>query len=282
MAESGVTVRDVFDLPQPGSPGEASVRWQSLRQWMSEDLAAIKAPALDDLGPTIEQLLNIPISDIFLASWKETDAIKELLAESRNAPDAITNVELADHTIKSKHQPHIEVRQKKATAKKIQFTLRLVFKLQGFSLKIQNGLISEMRTGPCEMQGAFEYQGLAVAEKKNAPIKLPEVVVFHDSPKVETAPVVLDVQRAEASKTPPVADQVLMPPTVERPLTPQPMARAATAAAIEPQKTPDFSSLVPPTKITAKVADGPPLPAVNEPAAETTENEEEDREVFVL
>lgn len=285
MADSVVTVRDVFDLPHPGSPEESSPRWLSLRQWINEDLAAAKSPAMEDVGATIEELLNIPVSDIFVKSWKETDAIKDLLAESRKSPDAVTNVELADHTIKSKHHPHIEVRQKKATSKKIEFTLRLLFKLQGFSVRIQNGNITEMRTGTCEMAGTLEYQGLAVVEHKNAPINLPQVIACNEG------------QGAEASEPAPVTPAVdLQPPVKPRTIeTPAPSAvepkvigaAAAAAATLAPNKvqaSPDFSSLIPPRKIAPQKTETAFAPKVSDSPPEVTpaETEEEEREVFVL
>ena len=315
MAESVVTVRDIFDLPQPGSPEESSPRWQSLRQWINEDLAAAKSPAIEDVGATIEELLDIPVTDIFVSSWKETDAIKDLLAESRNSPVAVTNVDLGDHTIKSKHHPHIEVRRKKATSKKIEFTLRLVFKLQGFSLRIQNGHIKEIRTGPCEMQGTLQYQGLAVVEQKNGPIDLPELIALDKGQKVEveepapveipdaarlqqpvkpstietTAPVESNVTDGEAT-VPKVVEAAAPSPAVEADVTDdettkpkvEPAALPRTAEPEKVQSSPDFSSLIPPQKITPQKTESASSPHVSNPPPDVAETEEEEREVFVL
>jgi hypothetical protein len=269
MADSVVTVSDVFDLPHPGSPEESSPRWQSLRQWMNEELPNTKSSTMEDVGARIEELLKIPVIDIFLASWKETDAIKELLSESRTAPEAVTTVDLADHTIKSLHHPHIEVRQKKASTKKIGFTLRLLFNLQGFSLRIQNGLIKEMRTGPCEMHGTLEYQGLTVVEQTNAPINLPEVVAFGDSLKgpgkalVNTAAA---VPAKETSESKPF-EQAVHPPASEQ----------------EEVQSPDPASFIPPTKISPKGGEAVAATKNGDLSIEVAQaEEEEDREVFVL
>lgn len=303
MVDSVVTVRDVFDLPHSGSPEESSPRWQSLREWLNEDLAAVKSPALEDIRSTIEELLNIPVGDIFVASWKETDAIKKLLEESRTSPEALTNVELADHTIKSKHHPHIEVRQKKGTSKKIEFALRLLFSLQGFSLRIQNGLITEIRTGPCEMQGTLQYQGLAVAEQKNGPIKLPEVIVFNHGKKIEVTqsgpgklatPATGQKPPLESTSTDPgpapplIAPQVIAtaaPPATGEPQVIEMTAPPHMSAPEEVQLSPDFSSLIPPRKITARTTEIGPPPKVSDLPPDdvpTETTDEEEREVFVL
>lgn len=299
MVDSVVTVRDVFDLPQPGSSEESSPRWQSLRQWINEDLAVAKSPAMEDVGATIEELLHIPVSDIFVKSWKETDAIKVLLAESRKSPEAVTNVELADHTIKSKHHPHIEVRRKKATSKKIEFTLRLLFKLQGFSLRIQNGNITEMLTGPCEMQGTLEYQGLAVVEQKNGPINLPQVIAFNEGQKVEVKePEPVNIATLAAAHEPLVQPKHSEPAPPPSQIAPKVVAPAAPpkveAEVIEPPKapslsapesvetSPDFASLVPPYKITPQSAPTESTSKVSDSPPDVTPTEEEEREVFVL
>jgi hypothetical protein len=318
MADSDVTIRDVFELPHPGSPEESSPRWQSLSQWINEDLAAAKSPAIDDIGATIEELLNIPVTDIFVKSWKETDAIKDLLAESRKSPVAVTNVELADHTIKSQHRPHIEVRRKKATSKKIEFTVRLVFKLHGFSVRIQNGHIKEIRTGPCEMQGTLQYQGLAVVEQKNGPIILPQVIALDEGQKAEVkepAPVEIPAAAHPQPSVQPrtietaarlpavesnVTDDEATKPKVIEPVAPSPVVEAdviddettepkviepALQRTAEPEKvqsSPDLSSLIPPKKIIPQETEPASPPKVSNPPPDVAQTEEEEREVFVL
>lgn len=284
MSESVITVRDFFDLPQPGSPEESSPRWQTLRQWMSEELQGANSSAMDNVGAKIGELFEVPISDIFVASWKSTDAIKQLLEESRKAPDAVTSLELADHTIKSQHHPHIEVKTRSASTKKIAFSVRLLFKLKGFSLRVQDGAIREMHSGPCEVEGTLEYQGLAVAEKKLAPIKLPATVALEGSEKVEVkeskplkTPPSEEVEKAP-EKTPEKAPPLeppkpqLKPPMWSAPVKQQPISPA-----------PDAPKLTPPVKVTAKITEAAREQTITEvPAEPAMVEEEEEREVFVL
>jgi len=185
MSNSAITVREVFDLPEPGSPAESSARWQTFRQWMGEEVKGIKSAAIPDVAAKIAELLEVPIPGIFVTSWKKSEAIRELLDESRKTPDAIMHLELAEHTINSQHKPYIEIRIKNTTVKKIEFTLKLLFKLQGFILRIQNGAIREMQAGTCEIKGTLEYQGLAILEKKLAPINLPATIPLESLLKTE-------------------------------------------------------------------------------------------------
>jgi len=301
MADSVVTVRDVFDLPHAGSPEESSPRWQTLRQWINEELQGVKRSAFDDVSAKIEELLEIPITDIFLASWKRTDAIKDLLEESRKAPDSITSVELGDHSIKSQHHPHVEVRNRNGSSKKVGFTLRLLFKLKGFSLRIQNGSITAMQSGPCEMQGALEYQGLAVAERKNAAIDLPPTVALDGPGNVDVKESVSEKASNNGSGEKPAQKQALPlePPRREAPVKQQ---REALAEKPPVPNVPEAANLTPALGMTAPVFEtasktgldpdvGKVSPAVatasqskgsGSPADPATTEAEEEREVFVL
>ncbi len=176
MSKSSTTVRDVFELPEPGA--EETDSWKAFKTRVSKEVKGIKSAALPDLAKNVAELFEIPIPDIFLGSWKKAEGIKTLLEESRNAPETVMSAELGEHTINSQHRPQIEIRIQNKTVKKLEFTLKLVFNLKGFVLKIKDGKIREMQTGSCEVRGKMEYQGLVIADKKLAPITLPGMISF--------------------------------------------------------------------------------------------------------
>ncbi len=301
MADSVVTVRDVFDLPHADLLEESSPRWQTLRQWINEELQGVKKSAFDDVSAKIEELLEIPITGIFVASWIRTDAIKDLLEESRKAPDSVTSVELGDHSIKSQHHPHVEVRNRNGLSRKVGFTLRLLFKLKGFSLRIQNGSITAMQSGPCEMQGALEYQGLAVAERKNAAIELPASLTLDGPGSVEIkeslpekasdngsgektaqkTAIPLEPPRREAPVKPPREAHAEEPPipdvSEDVKLTP---AQAMTAPVFETASEAGLNADV--SKVSPAVATASQPNGTGSPADPPTIEAEEEREVFVL
>lgn len=177
MAEP-MTVRDVFALPKPGDSQESSDRWRVFQERIGKEVKGIKRAARADLADKVGELLEVPIPDIFLTSWKKSNVLQNLLEESQRSPEAVMNLELGDHTINSQHRPHIEAKIRSNPVKKIEFILRLVFNLKGFVLKVENGAIREMQTGKCEVRGTLEYQGLTIAEKKLAPISLPASVAL--------------------------------------------------------------------------------------------------------
>jgi hypothetical protein len=182
MADSPVTLRRVFAIPEDGAPDQSPDRWKTVQEKITEECKGIKLPAaMPDLAPKICELFDVKIPDVLLASWKKVEELQTALRKSKNAPEEVMYLELADHTINVEQKPHVEMRIKNVPVKKIEFTVKLVFKLKGFVLKIQEGAIKEMQTGSCEVKGTIAYQGLVVAEKKLEPIKLPLSIPLHRS-----------------------------------------------------------------------------------------------------
>jgi hypothetical protein len=178
MTESPATLRDVFELPKAEAPEQSSKGWKEFQEKIIKEVKGIKIASMPDITKKFGELFDIPIPDIFLASWKKANAVQGVLAESRKTPEKIMNIELSEHTIVSQHEPSIEVKMQNVTVKKLEFTLRLGFILKGFNLKIQNGAIREMQTGICQVKGTVEYEKLTIAEKKLAPITLPGSIKF--------------------------------------------------------------------------------------------------------
>jgi hypothetical protein len=183
------TVRYIFALPEAGETEHAPDGWKTFQEKISKEIKGMKVVAMPDLAAKMGELFDIPIPDIFLTSWKKANVLQTLLEESKKTPETVMELELSEHTINSQHKPHIEVRVQNTTVKKLEFILRLVFRVKGFALKIQNGAIKEMRTGLCDARGTMEYQGLIIAEKKLAPIHLPALVHF-------------EIAKTEEKKTP--------------------------------------------------------------------------------
>ena len=203
--ESVPTVREIFGLPAKGVADPADDRWKEVQERLSEEVKGIKwTAAMPDLAPKLCDLLDIKIPDVLLAAWKKAGEIKAAIEKSKQNPEETTYLELAEHGINSEHKPSIDVKLRGAKVKTITLMVHLGFKLKGFVLKIQNGAIVELQTGNCEAKGTIKYQGLAIAEKKLAPIKLPFTIP-------------LNIPAMVAALTPePEADDENTKPEVER------------------------------------------------------------------
>src|SRR2546430_1056828 len=174
MAEPTVTLCDVFELPKKDAIDPEPDRWKAVQERISKEVKDIKLPAtMHDLGPKICELFNVPLPNVLVTSWKKVGNLQAVLEKSRNSPDEVMYLELAQHSINCEQKPYIEMRIKELPVKKIEFTVKLLFNLKGFVLKIQGGAIEEMQTGVCEVKGTISFAGQVIVEKKLSPITLP-------------------------------------------------------------------------------------------------------------
>jgi len=199
-ADAPVTIGEVFDLPKEGKADSQPARWQVVEERIKKEVKDVKFPAaLHDLGPKICELFNVPLPDVMVTSWKKVGGLQALLEKSRNSPDEVMYLELAQHSINSEHKPHLEMRIKDLPVKKIEFLVKLVFNLKGFVLKIKAGAIQEIQTGACEVKGTISYAGNVIVEKKLTPIKLPGTVRVPAALGLFQAPAPKQVKAATAT-----------------------------------------------------------------------------------
>jgi len=164
-ADAPVTIGEVFDLPKEGKADLQPDRWRVVKDRVKKEVKDVKFPAaLHDLGPKICELFNVPLPDVMVTSWKKVANLQALPEKSRNAPDEVMYLELAQHSINSEHKPHLEMRIKDLPVKKIEFLVKLVFNLKGFVLKIKAGAIEEIQTGACEVKGTISFAGQVIVE----------------------------------------------------------------------------------------------------------------------
>jgi hypothetical protein len=108
-----------------------------------------------------------------VSSWKKARELQEALEESKESPDEIIVLDLAEHEITNEYHPYIEIRiAGLPLPKKIEFKVQIVTALKGINLKIQGGTITEIQAGSCDFEGKIKYEDLTIAEKKVGPIEL--------------------------------------------------------------------------------------------------------------
>ncbi|HXI25882.1 MAG TPA: hypothetical protein VNG71_18645 [Pyrinomonadaceae bacterium] len=188
MAEPTVTLRQVFSIPSDDAKDRSPGQWKTFQETLAQELKSIKCPVpMSELIPKICELFDIGVPSLLVSWWKAAEDLQTIIEESKEEPEAIRYLELAEHTIDSEHRPYLEVRIKKASLKKIEFCIRLRFRLKGFVLKINEGRIKEMKTGLCEVEGTVECEKATILKKSRAPIHLPGTVPLEVSPVVTSS-----------------------------------------------------------------------------------------------
>jgi hypothetical protein len=176
MASPAPTLHDVFRPSPDGREGLSSEHVTKLEDALSKEFDGLKWTAsMTDVVSNIAELLDIPVSSLFVESWKKAIAVQKALDESKAAPDDVLYVDLAEHTIKCTQKPWISVRIGRLPAKNVEMTVAVSFQLKGFRLTIQRGEIQEIRTGSCEVEGTLECLGVEV-KKKPARFDLPGAI----------------------------------------------------------------------------------------------------------
>lgn len=180
MSESVPRVNELFSLTKMNIQKETSnENWQKLKERVTKEIKGIKWTASKfEIIEKIFELLNIEVPSIFVSTWKKSDEIKKVIADSLASPEEKFEVNLSEHEIDSEHHPYIEIVIKNAPVYKIEFDLKLTFILEGFMLKIQNGNIYEIGAGACKSMGTLNWEKIKLLEKNLEPIKLPGSILI--------------------------------------------------------------------------------------------------------
>jgi hypothetical protein len=164
MANASPTLTQMFSLhPTDTMQSDA---WDRFRERLHEEAKDIKwTAAMSDLLPKVAELFDIPVSRVFIASWKKAEALREEIEASRQAPEDTFSIWLSEHTMTSEFHPRIDGRVGGATIKRITFTVRLSLMLQGFELRIKSGKFTHINAGRFGGEGSILYADLQLVSK---------------------------------------------------------------------------------------------------------------------
>ena len=127
----------------------------------------------EEIGDAYRKLLDIDVFDIFCGAWAKVKELQTYLDKEKHPPGEVSLVPLAEHTIRSTHNPHIDILLGEKRLFKLAFDVLLKFKLSAFVLKIQDGCIHEIRAGSFIGVGIIKCGGQKLVEKKSHTHKLP-------------------------------------------------------------------------------------------------------------
>lgn len=180
MANSEITLSRVFafegkEVAQRKTGAlEALSTVAALKEKIGKEAKEIKWPvALGEVVDKIDDLLRIPIGGVISSAWNKYRVLAKYLDRDKYSPSESFLVPLAEHTIKSKHRPHIEVFLDDKKIGSIDFEVDLSLTLKGFIAKIQDGRIREIKTGTCKAKGTIRCEDLLLFEKEGASLDLP-------------------------------------------------------------------------------------------------------------
>ena len=174
MSDSSLNLRTLLSLPEPATTTPPSNDWKEFQGRLGREIKTIKWPAaMPDLASKITELFDIELPGLLVPAWKKAKEVQEALKESKESPDEVIVLDLAEHEITNEYHPSIEIRiAGLPLPKKIEFKVQVVTALKGINLKIQAGTITEIQAGSCDFEGKIKYEDLTIAEKKVGPLEL--------------------------------------------------------------------------------------------------------------
>jgi hypothetical protein len=169
-----VTLRDLFDLTEANFAGAATAAILATQTLAPLELQLLKEMKYfpwksfaASLGRHALELFRTHLSDILLGAWQKYHVLSEYADSSKHPPGELASVPVFEHTVKSEHHPHLEIRFREQTYE-IVFDVELELTLKELILQVQDARIKAIQSGVVEGSGTIS---LGPAELVKAPFK---------------------------------------------------------------------------------------------------------------
>jgi hypothetical protein len=121
-------------------------------------------------------LLDIRLLDVIRRAWEKGRELEAYRDTEKYPPDKTFTASLVEHTIKSTHKPHVEIRMDEKRVGSVHFAVNIEIAVRGVKLEIQNARIKKIKTGDFKAKGSFSCEGFLLAERETNPLDLPGTV----------------------------------------------------------------------------------------------------------
>jgi hypothetical protein len=177
MSDEQITLASAFEVDKAAA-GQAeglkkSESFQSVKQKMSEKFGGVKLPSgfydglIDLLVKNLHELLAIDIpKDILANTWKNQKMLREYCDRQKYPADQKFLVPMIEHTLKTSHEPSMEVSVLGQSIGNLPVKLEAAFLIKGATLEVQDGKIKKIQIGDLDSTGQLQFLGVPVLEKK--------------------------------------------------------------------------------------------------------------------
>lgn len=129
--------------------------------------------AFGEIVGRIPDLLAIDPSKLLVGTWAKGREFQRYADPEQYPPDETVLVKLARHTIRSAHEPKVEVVANEVLVDTVDFKLSLAITIEGAVLTIRDGKIHEVALGECTGSGELSCEGHPLARRESEPFELP-------------------------------------------------------------------------------------------------------------
>ncbi len=150
-----------------------SDEYRDLRKEVTSKLRAMPwHGAVKKIVENADALLETPVSQSLLAVYSKANLLNRYLDREKYDQEEVVLVELAEHTLTSKHEPHLDVVINEQSIAQLKLDVELELALKGLILKIQDARIKEITPGTCKASGKISFHGKVLAQKESKEVSL--------------------------------------------------------------------------------------------------------------
>ena len=143
-------------------------------EWASYSDTKVLMPwTLIDGPEKAHDVLNLNVVDALGEAWKKYSEIMKYADREKYGPEEIILAPLAEHTVKSKHHPYVEVLLRDVPVGRVEFDLEFSLTLEGFVLKIQDGMIREIKTGSAKGEANLTLASVSLFKRETQSLHFP-------------------------------------------------------------------------------------------------------------
>lgn len=185
MSDETLSLKDLLGMPEGGFPAEV------LSAGMNEkDVESFKTKvsgALPGMTPTAlegaissklaEVLDGIDLVTLFAGAWEKYHLLSDAADKSKSGATVL--VPLAEHPVKTKLHPYVEIQLGPEIIRRIEFEVTLSLKLKGITVRVQSGEIRGIEAGTCEGSAEVSLAANSLWKHDIKPINLPGKITLH-------------------------------------------------------------------------------------------------------
>ncbi len=127
----------------------------------------------DEISRNVEAVLDVPLLDVLRGGWAKARMLARYRDRETYPPDTTYIAPLTEHTIRSRHRPHLEIRINQQPAGRIDFDLLLEMVIKGLRLHIRDARIRKIDTGEFRAKAKLSCEGFPLAQREWRKFALP-------------------------------------------------------------------------------------------------------------
>jgi hypothetical protein len=179
MSEETLSLKDLLGMPEGGFPAEVlragmnEKDGESFKAKVSGALPGMTSSAIEGaIGSKLAEVLDgIDAVTLFAGAWEKYHLLSDAAEKSKSGATVL--VPLAEHPMKTKLHPYVEIQLGPDVIRRIEFEVTLSLKLKGITVRVQSGEIRGIEAGTCEGSAELGLAASSIWKHDIKPIDLP-------------------------------------------------------------------------------------------------------------